>query len=188
GVVPSIGSIGDPVLLEMFPKGKVAFTTYAPGYGPLCVSKGMNAADLGYTYFPKGPNTSDYVLHAPTMSAVYAVPPQVKNPKEITCILQDYLCVWDKSEKFAVDRSDLLDIVFSSSEYDKIYDNNKTFMLNGGQKNKPSYINNFFIGELLNTELLYPLIKSEIDVETGVKSVTPKVQTRIDEMVMQTIG
>lgn len=188
GVVPSIGSIGDPVLLEMFPKGKVAFTTYAPGYGPLCISKGMKASDLGYTYFPKGPDAKDFILHAPTMSAVYIVPPQVKDRDAVTCVLQDYIAVWDSSEEFAVDRTDLLDIVFSSSEYNTIYDNNKDFMLNGGKKNKPSYINNFFIGELLNTDLLYPLLKSEIDVESGIRSITPKVQTRIDEMVMQTLG
>lgn len=187
GVVPSIGSIGDSTLLEMFPKGQVAFTTYAPGYGPLCVSKGMNAKDLGYTYFPKGPNATDYVIHAPTMNSVYVVPPQVKDIKPIVCVLQDFICVWDKSEKFAVNKSDLLDVTFSTDEFNTIYANNKEFLLNGGSKNKPSYINNFFIGELLNTQLLYPLIKSEIDVETGVKSITAKVQTKIDELTMQTL-
>lgn len=187
GVVPSIGSIGDPTLLEMFPKGQVAFTTYAPAYGPLCVSKGMNPSDLGYTYFPKGPNAKDYVVHAPTMDAVYLIPPQVKDIKPVACVLQDYLCVWDKTEKFAVPKSDLLDVQFATDSYGVIYDNNKNFMLNGGSKNKPSYINNFFLGDLLNTSLLYPLIRSEIEVESGIKSVTPKIQTKIDELVNQTL-
>lgn len=127
----------------------------------------MKASDLGYTYFPKGPNAKDYVVHAPTLDTVYVVPPQVKDKDAVTCVLQDYLCVWDSSEKFAVTKSDLLDIGFSNTEYKEIYKNNKSFMLNGGKKNKPSYINNFFIAETLNTELLYPLLKGELDVDSG---------------------
>lgn len=187
-VVPSIGSVGDADLLELFPKGKVAFTTYNAGYGPVCVSKGMKASDLGYTYFPKGPNAKDYVVHAPTLDTVYVVPPQVKDKDAVTCVLQDYLCVWDSSEKFAVTKSDLLDIGFSNTEYKEIYKNNKSFMLNGGKKNKPSYINNFFIAETLNTELLYPLLKGELDVDSGIKKVAPVAQTKIDELVMQAVG
>ena len=172
----------------MFPKGNVAFTTYNSGYGPVCVSKGMNVNDLGYTYFPKGPNASDYVIHAATLSPVYLVPPQAKDINVIVCVLQDYLCVWDKNESFAVTRDDLLDIGFSGTEYKTIYKNNKDFMLNGRKKNKPSYVNNFFIGETLNTGLLYPLIKGEVDVETGVKKVSANVQTKIDEMVMKSLS
>ena len=186
-VVPSIGSIGDSNLLEMFPKGKVAFTTYGPGYGPVCVSKGMNVKDLGYTYFPKGPNAKDYVLHAPTLDPVYIIPPQVKNIAAITCVLQDYLCVWDASEKFAVSKNDLLDIAFSGTEYKEIYKNNKDFILNGGKKNKPSYVNNFFLGETLNTGLFYPLLKGEVNVDTGVKKIAASVQTKVDELVMQSM-
>lgn len=61
-------------------------------------------------------------------------------------------------------------------------------MLNGGKKNKPSYINNFFIAETLNTELLYPLLKGELDVDSGIKKVAPVAQTKIDELVMQAVG
>ena len=170
----------------MFPKGQVAFTTYAPDYGLSCVSKGMRAEDLGYTYFPKGPNAKDYVVHAATLGMVYVVPPQVKDIAAVTCVLQDYICVWDSSEKFAVGREDLLDIGYS--EFGKIYTNNKEFMLNGGKKNKPSYINNFFLGETLNTQLWYPLIKGEVNIDTGIKKVTPVVQTKIDELTMQSMG
>lgn len=188
GVVPSIGSIGDPVLLEMFPKGEVAFTTYAPDYGISCVSKGMKAEDLGYTYFPKGPNAKDYVVHSATLSMVYVIPPQVKNREAVACVLQDYICVWDSSEKFSVSREELLDIAYTSGDYGVIYKNNKDFMLNGGKKNKPSYINNFFLGETFNTELWYPLIKGEVDVDTGIQKVTPLIQTKIDELTMQSVA
>ncbi len=188
GVVPSIGSIGDSTLLEMFPKGQVAFTTYAPDYGISCVSKGMKAEDLGYTYFPKGPNAKDYVVHGATLDMVYVVPPQVKDIAAVTCVLQDYICVWDSSEKFAVSRQDLLDASYTSNGFGKIYTNNKDFMLNGGKKNKPSYINNFFLGDTLNTQLWYPLIKGEVNIDTGIKKVTPVIQTKIDELTMQSVG
>lgn len=188
GVVPSIGSIGDATLLDMFPKGQVAFTTYAPDYGIACVGKGMKASDLGYTYFPKGPNAKDYAVHSATLSAVYIVPPQVKDLDAVTCVLQDYLCVWDKSEKFAVSREELLDIGYTSAGFGEIYKNNKDFLLNGGKKNVPSYVNNFFLGETLNTQLWYPLIKGEIDIDAGIKKVTPVIQTKIDELIMQSVG
>lgn len=103
-------------------------------------------------------------------------------------MLQDYICVWDTSEKFAVSKQDLLDISYTSAGFGEIYTNNKDFLLNGGKKNKPSYINNFFIGETLNTGLWYPLITGEVNIDTGIKQVTPVVQTKIDELIMQSMG
>ena len=50
------------------------------------------------------------------------------------------------------------------------------------------HINNFFLGETLNTQLWYPLIKGEVNIDTGIKKVTPVVQTKIDELTMQSMG
>ena len=189
-VVPHVGSVGDPILLDMFKQGNVAFTTYAPEYGPEAVAKGIKASDLGYTYPPKGPDATDYVIHAATYSPVYVVPPQLDETwkKQVICVLQDMLCVWDSSKPFAVKKADILDIGFSKSEYKGIYENNKDFMLNGGKKNKVAYLNSFKLFDMLNENLIYPLFKGETTMESALSKVTPMAQSRIDEYVALTKG
>jgi len=189
-VVPHVGSVGDPILLDMFKQGNVAFTTYAPEYGPEAVAKGVKASDLGYTYPPKGPDAEDYVIHAATYSPVYVVPPQLDEAwkKQVVCVLQDMLCVWDETKPFAVEKSDILDIGFSKSEYDGIYENNKDFMLNGGKKNKVAYLNSFKLFDMLNVNLIYPLYNGETTMESALAKVTPMAQSRIDEYVALTQG
>jgi ABC-type glycerol-3-phosphate transport system substrate-binding protein len=61
-VVPKVGTTDDMEMFGLFYNNKVAFFTYLAEYGPLCVNKGMNADDLGYTFFPKGPDAKDYYL------------------------------------------------------------------------------------------------------------------------------
>ena len=104
--------------------------------------------------------------------------------------LPDLIRIWNEvvEDGAAFPQEDLLDASYTSNGFGKIYTNNKDFMLNGGKKNKPSYINNFFLGDTLNTQLWYPLIKGEVNIDTGIKKVTPVIQTKIDELTMQSVG
>lgn len=189
-VTPSVGSVGDPILLDMFKQGNIAFTTYSPEYGPEAVAKGVKASDLGYTYPPKGPKANDYVIHAPTNSPLYIVPPQLDETwkKQVVCVLQDMVSVWDSKKPFSVKKSDILNTNFSKSEYKGIYENNKDFMLNGGKKNKVAYLNSFKLFDMINEFYIYPLYRGESTMESALAKITPMAQSRIDEYVNLTKG
>ena len=184
-VVPNEGAIGDPVLNAMFYEGKVAFFTYQANYGPsLCVPGGMRAADLGYTYFPKGPDADDFAIHAPSLGPVHIIPPQTEHDKTaLVQLLQDYLCVWDKTKPFAVDYSELMEIAYSDALWDTIFENNEEFLMTGAAKNKPSYIISFNLGDILNMHLFNPLSAGNIDLQTGISAVTPRAQAQIDQLI-----
>ncbi len=188
-VVPKVGTTDDMEMFGLFYNNKVAFFTYLAEYGPLCVNKGMNADDLGYTFFPKGPDAKDYYLHAPTLNIVYAITPQTKlDKKALTSLLADYLCLWDKSKSFAVEKSDAFDIYYTVDAWngmEKIYENNKEFLTTGYKYNVPSYLGNFLIGSILNSELWFPLADGKIDIQSGITSVTPKIQAQILQMTME---
>jgi len=188
-VVPALGNVNDQELYDQFYNLKVAFFTYAAAFGPLCVQKGMKPADLGYTYFPKGPDAQEYTVLAPTLKPVYVIPPQVKKDKKaLVSLLQDYLCVWDKSKDFAVEYSELYDVSFSNTDWTGIYEPNKEFLTTGGLKNKSGYLNNFMIVDLLNVELWEPIISGQTDIQTGITGVTPKAQSQINQLMMTSLS
>jgi len=188
-VVPALGNVHDTELYDYFYNLKTAFFTYSAPFGPLCVQKGMKPADLGYTYFPKGPDAQDYAVFAPTLKPVFIVPPQIKKDKKaIVSLLQDYLCVWDKSKDFAVDYSEIYDISFSSTDWTGIYEPNKEFLTTGGLKNKSGYLNNFMIVDLLNSDLWEPIASGKTDIQTAITGVTPKAQAQINQLMMTSLS
>ena len=188
-VVPAVGTVYNMELYDLFSNYKAAFFTYTPAFGKQCVSRGMDPDELGYTYFPKGPDATDYALHAPTLNLLYAVMPQTKlDKKALTCLLADYVCIWDTSEDYAISKDDLREYSYTKSGIASdltIFTNNRDFLMNGHTKNVPSYDYNFLIGDIITNNLWIPLAEGEIDIQSGITAVTPAIQSAINQMMVQ---
>jgi ABC-type glycerol-3-phosphate transport system substrate-binding protein len=188
-VVPEVGTVYNMELFDLFYNYKAAFFTYTPAFGKLCVTKGMDPEELGYTYFPKGPDAKDYALHAPTLNLLYAIMPQTRLDKNaLTCLLADYVCIWDPTEDYAIAKEDLREYSYTKSGLASdltIFKNNKDFLMNGHKKNVPSYDYNFLIGDIVTNNLWIPLAEGEIDIQSGITAVTPAIQSAISQMMVQ---
>jgi ABC-type glycerol-3-phosphate transport system substrate-binding protein len=191
-VVPDVGTVYNMELYDLFYNNKTAFFTGSGSVAwmKLCVRKGMRPEDLGYTYFPKGPDAKDYAMHAPTLNLLYAIMPQTRlDKKALTCLLTDYVCIWDESKEYAISRDDLREYNYTKNgepEVLTIFQSNRDFLMNGHKKNVPSYDYNFMIGDIITNNLWKPLAAGEIDIQSGIIAITPTIQSTISQMMLVT--
>lgn len=81
-----------------FTSGKIAFMEYGMSYvGWLVGTKAFKASEIGWVWFPKGPNAKDYYVQSQDIDGLL-VPLHVKEPEKLVPALKDAFEYW-RSDK-----------------------------------------------------------------------------------------
>ena len=173
--------IADTVFNAMF-TGKVAMFPYQVRYGAVMVKQGIAAEDVGWVYLPKGPNAKDYIIGCRTIGSLWAFPAKIENPEEVVAAWQDAVGYWDESKTTCKPiETGLTELIEDEEMSAYLVGTNKKLLMEGGVKTRLSLADNFGLFELLQTELWVPILKQEQTPKTAVKSLLPKIETKITE-------
>lgn len=82
--------------------GKAAMFTYNAEYAVSLAEKGMDVEDIGWVYFPKGPDATDYVAPNFTTQDCFMIPAYVENPEDLVLVMQDAMAYWSPEHKSAM--------------------------------------------------------------------------------------
>lgn len=102
GIIPSPAQIDAGGMKNAFnamATKKVAMFPYHQAYGPWLMDNGIAKEDVGWVYFPKGPDANDYVSPTIDPQQCLMILADVKNPKEAVLAFQDAFAYWAEGRK-----------------------------------------------------------------------------------------
>lgn len=83
--------------------GKAAMFTYNSEYAVYLANEaGMDIEDIGWVYFPKGPDATDYVAPNFTTQDCFMIPTYAENPEDLVLVMQDAMAYWSPEHKSAM--------------------------------------------------------------------------------------
>ncbi|MBE6904104.1 MAG: extracellular solute-binding protein [Ruminococcaceae bacterium] len=172
---------GNPSVLDMFSTGKVAMTAYGVWAGPAFQNAGMKPENLGWIYFPKGEDATDYVVPGLTPPRTMVVPSLAKNPEDIVAVLADALGYWGETKEYPKTIESYYDEVLENDQMlDILVGNNKKCYIEGAALTK--YTNLYNYEGILNVygEMTDKLLANELTPKAAVESYSSKIQSKID--------
>lgn len=177
----ALEEMGSPNVLDMFSNGTLAMTAYGVWAGPAFQNAGIDPADLGWIYYPKGDNADDYVVPGVTPPKTMVVPALVERPEEVVAALADALGFWGENKEFPKDMESYYDDVVNNDQMlDILVGNNKKCYLEGAAKTKYTNLLNYEGILDIYGEMVQKLLDNESTPKAAVDSYFARIQSKID--------
>lgn len=182
-VIPTgaqLGKICSAPVDAMF-TGKVAMFPYQVWYGPALMKKGIAASDIGWCYFPKGPNAKDYVIPAMTKEPEWVFPAKIANAQGVVAAVQDALAYWGSDKNPAVSFNAGYDEMLNNSQLTPVLtgDNKKLFE-EGGAKTESDMTLNFGIYLSLQKNVEPLILNQQLTPKAAITTYLPQLQQNVD--------
>lgn len=164
--------------------GKVAMFPYGAGYGPYLIDEvGLAPEDVGWIYFPKGPQATEYVAPILTDQNMFMVLADVEKPEEVVGAMQDMMCFWSDSKESKVTYEQLREAAQADANLDFLTGNNLTVYM--GMTGIAQNINtlNFSAARDLIKTMFYDIQTKTLTPAAAIDSYKGQIQSAIDSLV-----
>lgn len=168
--------------------GKAAMFPYALGFAPWLVKNGgVEPADMGWIYTPKGPKANNYYINNLTSGPMYAIPTTAKDKEKVAVVLENMYKYWSPQKTNPVPLSMLNQLTIENTDYDGILSgdspraaNNKKLFLEGYKNTVYLYDLNYGIYQKLREVYYWPMERGEVQVVSGLDAVKQSIQDLVN--------
>ncbi len=177
----TVEELGSPFVLDMMADGQVAMTAYDAWGGPYLQNKGIDPENLGWVYWPQGPDATENIVPGATPSRMMVIPAKAEKPGEIVEVLADALGFWGEGKAYPRAIESAYDAVLEDDQMlDIMVGNNKKCYLEGAARTRYSNLCNYEGINSVYSEMKEKIAKNELSPKAAVDAYFAKIQSKME--------